>query len=172
MKSSLSIGDAAARFALPTHVLRHWEDMGLLRPERDGADRRRFGEDDLVRIGVIVRSKNAGMSLEQIATLLDENAPERHRVLEDHLADLDRRMDDMERSRRMTEHALRCRAHDITTCPRFRAVMDDVVAGVGGWRDAEPPEGSAAASTTPAGPRRAPASTDPAGRTPGAASAG
>jgi MerR family copper efflux transcriptional regulator len=142
MKSSLSIGDAAARFALPTHVLRHWEDVGLLRPGRDAGDRRRYGDDDLVRIGVIVRSKAAGMSLEQIGVLLDENAPERHRVLEEHLTELDRRMADMERSRRMTEHALRCRSHDITTCPRFRSIMDEVVAGTGTWRDAEPPGGA------------------------------
>ena len=143
MKSSrLSIGDAAARFALPTHVLRHWEDVGLLHPERDGGARRRYADDDLVRIGVIVRSRNAGMSLAQIGVLLDEQAPSRHRVLEDHIADLDRRMADMERSRRMTEHALRCRSHDITTCPRFRAIMEEVVAGTGRWRDAEPPEGA------------------------------
>lgn len=144
MKSSgLSIGDAAARFALPTHVLRHWEDVGLLRPVRDGGGRRRYDDDDLVRIAVIVRSKRAGMSLEQIGVLLDENAPERHRVLEDHIADLQRRMAEMERSRRMTEHALHCRAHDITTCPRFRAIVADVVAGTGPWRDAEPPIGTA-----------------------------
>lgn len=150
MKSSpLPIGDAAARFGLPTHVLRHWEDVGLLHPTRDLGDRRRYTGDDLVRIGVIVRSKAAGMSLEQIGALLDEQAPGRHRVLEAHLADLDQRMADMERSRRMTEHALRCRAHDITTCPRFRAIMDEVVAGTGRWRDAEPPVDSGGPSTDP-----------------------
>ena len=169
MKSSqLSIGDAAARFDLPTHVLRHWEDVGLLRPVRDGGDRRRYGDDDLVRIAVIVRSKRAGMSLDQIGVLLDDKAPERHRVLEDHIADLEQRMADMERSRRMTEHALRCTAHDITTCPRFRAIMAEVVAGTGRWRDAEPPPGAepwAAGPVESAGPstdggegRRAPAS--------------
>lgn len=148
MKSSLPIGDAAARFSLPTNVLRHWEEVGLLRPDRDGGGRRRYGDDDLVRIGVIVRSKNAGMSLEQIGVLLDEQAPERHRVLEEHLADLEGRMADMERSRRMTEHALRCRSHDITTCPRFRAIMDEVVAGTGRWREAdEPPVESGRVST-------------------------
>jgi DNA-binding transcriptional MerR regulator len=147
MKSSLSIGDAAARFSLPTHVLRHWEDVGLLHPQRDGGDRRRYGDDDLVRIGVIVRSKSAGMSLDQIGVLLDEQAPERHRVLEEHLADLAQRMADMERSRLMTEHALNCRSHDITTCPRFRAIMDEVVAGTGTWREAETPVDNEAHST-------------------------
>ena len=166
MKSSdVSIGDAAARFDLPTHVLRHWETVGLIRPGRDGGDRRRFSDDDLVRIGVIVRSKAAGMSLEQIGVLLDEQAPERHRVLEDHLADLDRRMADMERSRRMTEHALRCRSHDITTCPRFRSIMGEVVAGTGRWRDAEPPADAVPVDT-------ATASTDRPGDGRDAASAG
>jgi MerR family copper efflux transcriptional regulator len=129
MKSTLSIGEAAARFGLDTHVLRHWEDMDLLAPVRDTAGRRRYVPDDLVRIAVIVRSKAAGMSLEQIAMMLDAAAPERHRVLEEHLADLDRRMDEMRRSREMTEHALRCRAHDIATCPRFKAAVEDLVAG-------------------------------------------
>ncbi|WP_286929655.1 MULTISPECIES: MerR family transcriptional regulator [Aeromicrobium] len=133
MKSSQSIGDVAARFGMETHVLRHWEDVGLLRPARDSADRRRYGDDDLVRIAVILRSKAAGMSLEQIAVLLDEEAPSRHEVLESHIADLDRRMREMERSREMTEHALRCRSHDITQCPRFQGFISDVLAGTTPW---------------------------------------
>lgn len=129
MKSSgtLSIGEIASRVGLETHVLRHWEDVGLLRPERDGADRRRYGRDDLVRIAVIQRSKAAGMTLEQVQVLLDAEAVDRHRVLEAHIADLDRRMEEMRRSREMTEHALRCRAHDIATCPRFKAAVEDMV---------------------------------------------
>lgn len=138
MKSnSQSIGDVAARFGLQTHVLRHWEDVGLLRPERDGADRRRFHDRDLVRIAVILRSKAAGMSLEQIAVLLDEEAPSRHTVLEAHIADLDRRMLEMKQSRAMTEHALRCRSHDITECPRFRSMLTDVLSGQSRWDPAE-----------------------------------
>ncbi len=134
MKSSdQAIGDVAARFGLETHVLRHWEDVGLLRPARDGAGRRRYRDDDLVRVAVILRSKAAGMSLEQIAVLLDDEAPSRHEVLEGHLTDLARRMAEMERSREMTEHALRCRSHDITQCPRFRSFLDDVLAGEEVW---------------------------------------
>lgn len=134
MKSSArdqlwSIGETAARFGLETHVLRHWEDVSLLTPERDPAGRRRYSPDDLVRVAVILRSKAAGMSLEQIAVLLDAGAPERHRVLEEHIADLDRRTEEMRRSREMTEHALRCRAHDIATCPRFKAAVEDLVDG-------------------------------------------
>jgi len=136
----ISIGEAAARFGLDTHVLRHWEDVGLLRPERDAAGRRRYVDPDLVRIAVILRSKDAGMSLEQIGVLLDEQAPSRHRVLEDHIGELDRRMAEMERSREMTLHALNCRSHDITTCPRFRAIVGGVLDGTVVWPGEPRPE--------------------------------
>ncbi|KQX75281.1 MULTISPECIES: MerR family transcriptional regulator [Aeromicrobium] len=139
MKSSLrSIGDTAARFGLDTHVLRHWEDKGLLRPERDGADRRRYGDDDLVRIAVILRSKAAGMTLDQIAVLLDDDhGPKRHAVLQEHLADLDRRMEEMRLSRAMTLHAFECEAHDVTRCPGFRATIEDVLAGTAPWPEVQ-----------------------------------
>ena len=124
-----SIGELAARYGLATHVLRHWEDQGLLTPERDSAGRRWYDGDDVVRVAVIMRSKAAGMSLHQILLLLDASADGRREVLEAHLGDLDRRMDEMARSRDMTVHALDCRAHDIATCPNFRAHVADVLDG-------------------------------------------
>lgn len=126
---TFSIGELASRFGLATHVLRHWEDVGLLMPARDAGGRRRYGREELVRVAAILRNKAAGMSLEQIQVLLDADAPDRHRVLQAHLDDLERRMREMERSREMTEHALRCRAHDVANCPRFRAAVEDVLAG-------------------------------------------
>ena len=122
-----SIGDTAAKFDLPTHVLRHWEDMGLLRPARDSGGRRRYDQNDVVRIAVVVRNREAGMGLEQIRVLLDEDAPNRHQVLLDHVADLDRRMAEMQRSRDMTMHAFDCNQHDITRCPQFASFVADLV---------------------------------------------
>lgn len=123
------MGDLAVRFGLETHVLRHWEAMGLLSPARDGAGRRRYGSDDAFRVATIIRSKAAGMSLEQIRVMLVGGAYDRHVILEEHIADLDRRMAEMELSREMTRHALECRAHDITSCPNFRAHVRDIVDG-------------------------------------------
>jgi len=124
----MSIGDVARLMDLPTNVLRHWETEGLLSPERDAAGRRRYNEDQIVRIAVIQRSKGAGMTLAQIGVMLDDGARERHEVLQQHLDDIDRRMEDMLRSRAMTEHAMNCRSHDIATCPRFRTGVADVLA--------------------------------------------
>ena len=124
-----SVGELADRFELPTHVLRHWESMGLLAPERDAAGRRRYREDDAYRVAAIVSSKAAGMSLDQIRSLLDAGADDRRQILTDHLADLATRMAEMKRSRHLTEHALECRAHDVANCPNFRAHVADLVAG-------------------------------------------
>ncbi|MEW1708556.1 MerR family transcriptional regulator [Microbacterium sp. NPDC089190] len=153
MKSSgESIGATAARFGLETHVLRHWEDERLLEPARDAAGRRRFDEDDIVRIAVILRNKAAGLSLEQIRVLLDEGAPDRHRVLEEHIAELDRRAADIAQARAMTEHALRCRSHDITQCPRFRSHVGDVLSGQARWLlGRTEPMGGPVGRTEPAG---------------------
>lgn len=138
-----SVGELAERFGLETHVLRYWEDVGLLAPVRDGAGRRRYGPDDVVRVATILSSKVAGMSLEQIQVLLDagstgRGARDRHEVLTAHLAELDRRQEEIDRSRHMTEHALSCRAHDIAACPRFREHVQDLVDGTRSWRDMHP----------------------------------
>jgi MerR family transcriptional regulator, copper efflux regulator len=124
-----SVGQLAERFDLATHVLRHWEDMGLLRPDRDGSGRRVYGEQDAYRVATILSSKAAGMTLDQIRALLDAGADGRRQILRDHLAELEARMAEMERSRHMTEHALECRAHDIANCPNFRSHVADLVEG-------------------------------------------
>lgn len=133
-----SVGELAERFGLATHVLRHWEDRGLIEPERDGAGRRRYREAHAYRVAVIVASKAAGMSLDQIRALVDGESVDRHRILRAHLADLDEKQAALERSRFMTEHAMECRAHDIATCPNFRANVADIVAGsrTGLWTEA------------------------------------
>jgi MerR family transcriptional regulator, copper efflux regulator len=144
MKSSpksWSVGEVAERFGIATHVLRHWEAMELLAPARDGAGRRRYDRDDLVRVGAILANKRAGMSLEQVRLLFDGNAAGRRQVLGDHLADIDRSIRALEASRAMAQHALDCRAHDITTCPRFRQRLDETIEGIAAWdhRVLEPP---------------------------------
>ncbi|WP_344004419.1 MerR family transcriptional regulator [Streptomyces thermocarboxydovorans] len=75
----MSIGALAERFGLATHVLRHWEAMGLLTPVRDAAGRRRYGSADLTRVAVILRAKEAGLSLRSIRSLTAAGDPARRR---------------------------------------------------------------------------------------------
>lgn len=131
MKSSvdLSIGEVAERFGLATHVLRHWEDVGVVAPGRDAAGRRRYGDADLVRVAAVLASQSAGLSLEQIRTMFDTRADGRRELLEQHLVDLERRRLELEVAHEVTAHALNCRDHDLTTCPRFSASLAALLAG-------------------------------------------
>jgi DNA-binding transcriptional MerR regulator len=77
MALEYTIGELAARFGLATHVLRHWEDMGLLSPARRVAGRRVYGPAHMTRVAEIMLGKDAGFSLEQLRELFA--APDRDR---------------------------------------------------------------------------------------------
>ncbi|WP_331771778.1 MerR family transcriptional regulator (plasmid) [Embleya sp. NBC_00888] len=128
MKSSgsnetLSIGAVAGRFGLPTHVLRHWETMGLLSPARDTAGRRRYGTDALTRVAVILRAKEAGLSLAGIRSLTTADSAARREILRRE-AEAARSAIAAARSRLdLIECALGCDHEDVARCPHFRRVL-------------------------------------------------
>jgi len=61
-----AIGDLAREFGISTRAIRFYESRGLLRPARRGTARI-FGPDDRQRLSLIVRAKNLGLTLEEIA---------------------------------------------------------------------------------------------------------
>ncbi|MBG0830435.1 MerR family transcriptional regulator [Planomonospora sp. ID67723] len=120
----LEIGELAGRYGLATHVLRHWEAMGLLSPARQGNGRRRYGPEDEARVALIVRAKEAGASLEQIRDLVTAGSGERRReILVRHRTELARRMERLRASMEMIEHVLDCPAEDFFDCPQFQVML-------------------------------------------------
>jgi MerR family copper efflux transcriptional regulator len=119
-----TIGELAARFGLATHVLRHWEEMGLLSPARRVAGRRVYGPAHETRVAEIVLGKDAGFSLEQLRELFA--APDlgrRRQVLRAQLAQVRERIARLTLSQTLLEHGLRCRHPDYQSCPRFQAMV-------------------------------------------------
>jgi DNA-binding transcriptional MerR regulator len=122
--SALSIGETAERFGLATHVLRHWEGIGLLCPERDENDRRLYAPGDLYRIAVILRAKEAGLGLDGIRDMLTtRNLAARREILQRQRADLRRRVVELKASVALIECALDCDHEDFTQCTEFQATM-------------------------------------------------
>ncbi|WP_228806551.1 MerR family transcriptional regulator [Nocardia cyriacigeorgica] len=123
MKSSvLTIGQVADRFGLPTHVLRHWESVGLLHPARVAGDRRRYTDDDLVRVASIMIAKRAGLPLEDIRAFLAAADPAaRKDVLQRNHRALQTRMAALRSALDLLEAGMNCSHEDITTCPNYRA---------------------------------------------------
>ncbi|MDN0199962.1 MerR family transcriptional regulator [Streptomyces sp. S.PNR 29] len=123
-RDSMTIGALAERFGLATHVLRHWEAMGLLTPARDAAGRRRFGTADLTRVAVILRAKEAGLSLDTIRSLAATTDPARRRdMLREEAQALRSRIAAAQASLELIECALGCDHEDFTQCAHFRQMV-------------------------------------------------
>lgn len=70
MKQTFSISDLAREFDVTPRSLRHYEDEGLLSPERQG-QQRIYSVRDRVRLALIIRGKNIGFSLAEIREIID-----------------------------------------------------------------------------------------------------
>ncbi|MEU4393300.1 MerR family DNA-binding transcriptional regulator [Kribbella sp. NPDC023855] len=65
-----TIAELAAEYDVTLRTIRFYEDKGLLTPERRGTVRV-YHARDKVRLGLILRGKRLGFSLDQIATIVD-----------------------------------------------------------------------------------------------------
>ncbi|WP_416966811.1 MerR family transcriptional regulator [Streptomyces sp. 4F14] len=117
----MSIGALAARFGLATHVLRHWESMGLLHPSRDVGGRRRYGADDLTRVATILVFKEAGLCLDTIRSLsATVERAARHEILRAEAEEIRSRIAAARASLELIEGVLNCEHEDVTQCPDCR----------------------------------------------------
>jgi DNA-binding transcriptional MerR regulator len=65
-----SIAELASEYDVTLRTIRFYEDRGLLTPERRGTVRV-YHPRDRVRLGLILRGKRLGFSLDEIATIVD-----------------------------------------------------------------------------------------------------
>ncbi len=114
-----TIAEVAHDFDITHRTVRHYEELGLLAPERRGTQRV-YHRRDRTRLGLILRGKRLGFPLEEIRTIIDlYDAPRgRSSQLEYVLGQIDERRSDLEQRRRDLDEALaelatfedRCRA--------------------------------------------------------------
>jgi len=64
-----SISDLASEFSITARTIRHYEELGLLSPDRKGTVRI-FNSSDHVRLGLILRGKRIGFSLKEISEII------------------------------------------------------------------------------------------------------
>jgi DNA-binding transcriptional MerR regulator len=65
-----SITDLAAEFGVTLRTLRHYEDVGLLTPQRRGTTRV-FHARDRIRLQLVLRGRRLGFSLPDIRTIVN-----------------------------------------------------------------------------------------------------
>jgi len=65
-----TIKELACDYGITARTLRHYEDQGLISPERQG-QHRIYRHEDRVRLAWILRGKRVGFSLSEIGEMLD-----------------------------------------------------------------------------------------------------
>lgn len=103
-----TIAQVADDFGVTHRTIRHYEDLGLIAPERRG-QQRLYHRRDRTRLGLILRGKRLGFPLEEIRTIIDLYDAPRGRAsqLEYVLGQIDERRADLEQRRRDLEDALK-----------------------------------------------------------------
>src|SRR4051794_31984965 len=103
-----SIAELAAEYDVTLRTIRFYEDRGLLTPERRGTVRV-YHPRDRVRLGLILRGKRLGFSLDEIATIVDmyDAEPGEEGQLEYLLAQISTRRADLEQRRQDLEQTLK-----------------------------------------------------------------
>jgi DNA-binding transcriptional MerR regulator len=74
MPIEYSISQLAKEFAITTRSIRHYEDIGLLSPNRRGQTRI-YSPADRIRLKLILRGKRLGISLEDSREIIDMYEP-------------------------------------------------------------------------------------------------
>ncbi len=81
--SNYKIGEVATRMGISVRTLRHYDEVGLLKPSsRTEAGHRLYTDRDIVRLQRIVALRKNGFSLAHIRTVLSGNVDEGFKTLE------------------------------------------------------------------------------------------
>jgi DNA-binding transcriptional MerR regulator len=87
------IGQLARRTGTTVRTLRHYEQLGLIRPARTGTGHRVYGEHDAARLSHVLLLRRLGLPLEEVGHMLDDPEHDLARAIEHHAARIRRRME-------------------------------------------------------------------------------
>lgn len=113
----MHIGELAIDLDVDTHVLRHWESAGLLHPRRQANGYRDYDSEQVTRARIILRCREAGLSLPVIGSLLDRHAQDRATTIQREIAELDQQVARLHQTRSFLDHVAGCRHSLMERCP-------------------------------------------------------
>ena len=123
----LAIGELARRTGVATSALRYYERIGLLSPAARAGQRRHYTASSAERVALIRLYQDAGFTLGEIGRMLAAKSQGRRGwgdLAERKMAELDARIADAQRAKKLIQHALDCPHTDLLTCPNFRSALD------------------------------------------------
>jgi Cu(I)-responsive transcriptional regulator len=125
MEEPFNIGVAAERSGVSAKMVRHYESLGLLHAEvRTDAGYRQFGDLEVHTLRFLRRARDLGFSMAEIEQLVKlwqnrrRSSADVKRIALAHVADLERRIDEMTAMKRTLERlAASCHGDHRPDCP-------------------------------------------------------
>ena len=114
----MKIGEVARRLGVAVHVLRHWDDEGVVVPDRTPSGQREYTEEHVHRLRVLRACQGVGMSLPEIRQVLHRHEPERTGVIERRLHLIRTQRARLESAERFLVHVVDCEHDLLTRCER------------------------------------------------------
>ena len=134
---AMNIGEASGNAGVTPKMVRHYESLGLLpKVHRTESGYRVYGESEVHTLRFIKRSRDLGFSMVEIAELValwqNRRRPSASvkKVASAHLAELDRKIKEMESMRKTLGHLIHCcHGDDRPDCPILEDLERSAPAG-------------------------------------------
>jgi len=128
----MNISDVARDTGLPPKTIRYYEEIGLIRPMRSENGYRVFGDSDVHKLAFLGRARTLGFSIEDCRTLLalyedqDRASADVKRVAQDHLAQIEDKIAQLQSMQATLQHLVReCAGDNRPDCP----ILSDLAKG-------------------------------------------
>ena len=114
----MNISDVANRSGLPAKTIRYYEEIGLIKPLRDGNGYRAFRDSDMHKLAFLGRARALGFAIENCSALLalweDKScaSADVRAIAKGHLKQIEAKIADLEAMRGTLSDLVRCFAGD------------------------------------------------------------
>jgi DNA-binding transcriptional MerR regulator len=115
----LSIGEVAETTGVAVSAVRYYDRLGVISAVTRVGGKRRFNGDAVGRLSFVRRAQEAGFSLDEIRSILDDEAGGWRDLVDSKLAELTERRDRLDAMVVMLTEMRECGCEVVATCPRF-----------------------------------------------------
>ena len=115
----LSIGAVAQRTGLAVSAVRYYDEIGLINTKTRIGGKRRFAPETVGRVNFVRRAQDAGFSLDQVASILDDNSGRWRALVDSKLDELIDQRSRIDSLISMLTEIRECGCDVVSTCTQY-----------------------------------------------------
>jgi len=117
----LAIGEVARTTGIAVSAVRYYEEIGVISSSARVGGKRRFDPETIGRVTFIRKAQEAGFSLDDIATILDDDTGAWRGLVDDKLVELAERRARLDTMISMLSEIRDCGCGAVASCPRVNS---------------------------------------------------